>query len=209
MQIFDLPEDDTAAGTHLSILDSDGVATILSLLKYPSTLSTTTSGRFGQTKKLSKQKDFTYPTEYDPPEFIKKEFIGSFPVTSATPKNFKTTKLGPSIGLSGSKTSAGKVTLDCKIDRKVLLRLVNYGTPITSPSTDFWGHPVEIVIAENRIEKPNSEVSSSDSSIKLNEGIYLMVRYSPVQPSVKTEKPTTEYHSGHYLVLIRVATSKQ
>ncbi|MDB4144103.1 hypothetical protein N9821_01110 [Akkermansiaceae bacterium] len=217
--IFDAPKSDTAEGTHsglVGIVSQEAGEMIISQLKGKPTFSSTTGGRLGQTKKLSNRKDYTYPTEYDPPEMKKAVQGAIFPVTPAKPKNFKTTKLGTDISLRGSKSPSGKVNLDVEIDRKVLLRLVNYGTPITSDATDFWGHPVNIVITENRIEVPEfgeSTIKSSinfeeANSINFEEGNYLIIRSSHPDAPSDHGKPTTEFRSADFIAFIRVATSK-
>ena len=104
----------------------------------------------------------------------------------------------------GSKSRFGKVAFNCKIEREILLRLTNYGPPITTDATDFCGRPVEIVLTE----KPAYGGSSITSPFDLNEGDYLIIRSSPNNPSVETGKPTTEFRALSYIVIISVTTSK-
>jgi hypothetical protein len=207
VQVFDLPKDHSFGTKPSETLTAVEGAKLLASIKGTPTFSSTISGRLGQTKKLSNRKDFTYPSAYDPPKLTKKNENTHFPATPATPKDFLTTQLGTAISLSGSKSQSGKIALNYGIDSKALLRLVNHGDPISADATDFWGRPVKVVITENRIEKPEFEQSTIASSAELAEGDYLVVRNSPVSRQ-ETDRPTTEYRSGNFIALIRLATSK-
>ncbi|MDB4588076.1 hypothetical protein N9124_01165 [bacterium] len=206
--IFDSPMGHPLKKETPEILSPEDGANLLASLKGTPTFSSTISGRLGQTKKLSNRKDYTYPTEYDPPKVNKIDTKGIFPVTPSTPKNFKTTKLGTEISLRGSKSASGKVDLDFEIDRKVLLRLVNYGTPITADATDFWGRHVDVIITENRMEVPEFGESTIQSSANLEEGNYLVIRTSQPETPSDHGRPTTEFRSSDFIALIRLVTSK-
>jgi hypothetical protein len=207
VQIFDLPADHSFGSQPFEILSAGQGAKLLKQISLTPAFSATTGARLGKKKTLSNRKDFVYPGAYDPPKVSKKSDNTTFPVTPATPKDFLTTQLGSTVSLSGSKFRSGKIALDYEIERKILLRHVNYGDPILADATDFWGRAVKVVITENRMEKPEFWESIITSTVEFAAGDYLVVRSSPVSRK-ETERPTTEYRSGSFIALIRLATSK-
>ena len=123
--------------------------------------------RSGETATIEIIREFIYPTEYEPPELpntvgstsLDNGFTGGssgiFPVTPATPTAFETRNTGVTLEIQPT-IGANDYVIDLRFAPEIVEfeGFVNYGSPITSPSTDALGNSVSVTITENRIEMP-------------------------------------------------------
>ncbi|MDB2673741.1 hypothetical protein N9Y81_02170 [Akkermansiaceae bacterium] len=209
IRIFDVPANHSFGDKPLEILNPERGALLLSQLDREPTFSATTSGRSGQTKKLSNRKKFVYPDKYSPPQLPKPDssaVVGSsFPVTPATPQSFVTTEIGTTVSLNGKSQGTNLTELEIQLDRKILLGFTNHGKPITTEATDFFGKTVPIVITENRMEKPNFLTEEIETSVTLTNGAYLILRNPDAKPVQPSKLPFTEKRPPGFIAVIRVA----
>ena len=129
--------------------------------------------RSGETATIEIIREFIYPTEYEPPELpnsVGTTSLGgiggglggvgggttsSFPVTPATPTAFETRNTGVTLEIQPT-IGANDFVIDLRFAPEIVEfeGFINYGSPITSPGTDFLGNPTSTIITENRIEMP-------------------------------------------------------
>ena len=124
--------------------------------------------RPGQKATIEIIREFIYPTEYEPPELPNSIGGGittggfggggggnSFPVTPATPTAFETRNTGVTLEIEPN-VGANDYVIDLRFAPEIVEfeGFINYGSPITSPASDAFGNPVQVVITENRIEIP-------------------------------------------------------
>lgn len=198
VRIFDVPVGHDFGDKPSEILNAAEAEKLIGRIKQEPTFLMTTGGRFGEEKTVTNRKEFIFPTAYEPPKFAKPIDGGNFPVTPATPTDFETTEIGTTVSLTGSQDS-----LSVDLDRKVFLGFVNYGTPITTEGTDFFGRNVEIIITENKIELPRFYNDRKTASTKLKEGEFLVIR-NPKARAVNPGKfPFTERRPPGFIAFIR------
>ena len=126
--------------------------------------------RSGETATIEIIREFIYPTEYEPPELPNQVGAGGggninpitgvaapsiFPVTPATPTAFETRNTGVTLEIQPTIGGNNKV-IDLRFAPEIVEfeGFINYGSPITSPTTDAFGNPTSVTITENRIEMP-------------------------------------------------------
>jgi general secretion pathway protein D len=153
------------------------------------------TARSGQKATIEIIREFTYPTEYEPPE-IPSSFgnnnnqgggggvigpiggggIQTFPVTPATPTAWDVRNTGVTLEVEPTITDN-----DFLIDLRFVPEIVefegfiNYGSPITTGGTDALGNPVQIVLTENRIEMPVFSTRRVNSSLTIYDGYTVAV----------------------------------
>lgn len=140
-------------------------------------------------------REFIYPTEYEPPELPNTVGGGGggfgggilgfpggggggggFPVTPATPSAFDTKNTGVTLEVNASiDQNDSLIELRFKPTIVEFEGFVNYGSPITAPSTDGLGNPVQVVITENRIEMPVFSVRKVETQITIFDGYTVAV----------------------------------
>ncbi len=147
------------------------------------------TARSGEKALIEIIREFIYPTEYEPPELpnsIGGGFGGGFggfggnsgifPVTPATPTSFETRNTG--VTLEIEPTIGGN---DFVIDLRFAPNItefegfINYGSPIQSPATDFFGNPTTVTITENRIEMPVFSTRRVETSLTIFDGYTVAV----------------------------------
>ena len=146
----------------------------------------------GQKAKIEIIREFIYPTEYEPPELPNQVGGGfgggggglfgggggggSFPVTPATPTTFETKNTGVTLEIEPTPGQNDGV-IDLRFAPEIIEfeGFVNYGSPITSPSSDALGNPVQVVITENRIEMPVFSVRRVETGITIYDGYTVAV----------------------------------
>lgn len=142
----------------------------------------------GQTAKIEIIREFIYPTEYEPPELPNEVGTnggftnggggggGLFPVTPATPTTFETKNTGVTLEIE-PQTGANDSVIDLRFAPQIIEfeGFINYGSPITSPTTDALGNPVQVVITENRIEMPVFSVRRVTTGITIYDGYTVAV----------------------------------
>ena len=143
--------------------------------------------RSGETATIEIIREFIYPTEYEPPELPNSVGGGggfggggvggvgggtnSFPVTPATPTAFETTNTGVTLEIQPT-IGANDFVIDLRFAPQIIEfeGFINYGSPITSPTTDLFGNPVNITITENRIEMPVFSVRRVNTGLTIYDG---------------------------------------
>lgn len=198
IRIYDLqPGHDFGDKASEVVTTVEGDKLIRRLDREPSFFATT-GGRIGQKKTVTNKKEFVYPTEYSPAVFKKSTDLSIFPATPATPTAFDKTRIGTTVSLSSSHDS-----LSVNLDRKAFLGFLNYGTPITTDATDFFGRTVQIIITENRIEKPIFRRDLKTASAKLAEGEFLVIRNPEAETVVPGKLPFAEKRPPGFIAMIR------
>lgn len=123
--------------------------------------------RSGETATIEIIREFIYPTEYEPPQLPNTvgatggvgaaggAGAGIFPVTPSTPTAFETRNTGVTLEIQPT-IGANDFVVDLRFAPEIVEfeGFINYGSPITSPTTDAFGNPDSITITENRIEMP-------------------------------------------------------
>jgi len=201
VRIFDLPVGHSFGGQPSEILNAaEGQKLIHQIGKEPSFFKVT-EGRFDEKKTVTNKKEFIYPTEYSPAEYKKPTDGSIFPVTPATPTAFDKTQVGTTVSFTGSKD-----LISVNLNRKILLGFVNYGTPITADASDFFGRTIQVVITENRIEKPRFRQDLETASTRLKQGEFLVIRNPRVFKVDPRNFPFTEKRHPSFIALIRATT---
>ena len=145
----------------------------------------------GQSATIEIIREFIYPTEYEPPELPNQ--VGNnnnaggvggigggggagFPVTPATPSSFDTKNTGVTLEVEANIDSNDSI-IELRFTPTIVEfeGFVNYGSPITTPTTDALGNPVQIVITENRIEMPVFSVRKVVTGLTIYDGYTVAV----------------------------------
>lgn len=132
----------------------------------------------GSKKSVQLTREHIYPTEYDPPVIGTKPGDGPdiFPVTPATPTSFETRDVGIQVTYGIHEISGSTIEFDCRFHRTSFVGDMNYGQPITTTATSFFGRPVEVVITENKILMAIFGTASSTTRVTMPSGSYLVLR---------------------------------
>lgn len=210
IRVFELPAKHPFGNEPTELMTCQQAADLLAKLDQNPTFSGVTTGRPGQTKTLSNKKKFIYPTEWTSPQLPSpnKKIVGDgFPVTPATPKSFKTTKVGTTVSFTGQPEGDGIFELDLEIHRKTFLGFINYGKPITSNATDWLGRKVQIIVTENKMEKPVFGTDRINTSIRLTQGSYLVLRNPDARPVDPKGRPFEEKQKPGFIAVIRLASN--
>lgn len=149
----------------------------------------------GETATIEIIREFIYPTEYDPPELPNQVGGGiglgggiggggggagaggaGFPVTPANPTAFETKNTGVTLEVEAQIDQNDSI-IELRFTPTIVEfeGFINYGSPITAPSTDALGNPVQTVITENRIEMPVFSVRSVRTGITIYDGYTVAV----------------------------------
>jgi general secretion pathway protein D len=134
-------------------------------------------------------REFRYPTEFDPPQ-IPQNFGnggggavviggggggsssgGSFPVTPTTPTAFETRNTGVTLEVEPVVGPDG-YTIDLNLVPQVVEfeGFINYGSPITSTTTNILGIPSTNVITPNVINQPIFSTRKVTTSVSIFDG---------------------------------------
>ena len=131
----------------------------------------------GQRARLEEVRDFTYPTEYDPPE-VPDSVSGndSVPITPATPTAFETRPVGTIFDVEpivdATRTT---IRLDLKPEFSEFVGFVNSGSPILMLGENALGLPVTIESTPNDILQPIFEQTKLETSVTINDGATIAV----------------------------------
>ncbi len=155
----------------------------VSFVTKPSTVT-----RSGQQSTVEVIREFIYPTEYEPPELpntigggndlldANGNAVGTasaplVPITPATPTSFTKRDVGVVLDVLPTVSADGNlVDLVLKSSVVDFDGFVNYGTPITSPSTDLLGNPTRVVLTSNEILMPVFSAMKADTSLTIQNG---------------------------------------
>ena len=140
----------------------------------------------GQKATAFSGRDFSYPTEFDPPQIpqtvrapqfvifdpttgqvgVLTGSLGQPPVTPATPTAFETKQIGSTIEVEATIGEDGyTVDLNLAVSFSEFDGFINYGTPITSNSS---GTPT--VLTDNRIIQPVFSKASANAQVLIYDG---------------------------------------
>ena len=156
--------------------------------------------RSGQRATVDVIREFPYPTEYDPPEIPQEiggfgnddgGFFGngggallggnnnnnnfapanSFPVTPAHPTAFEVRNLGTHLEVEPVVGPDG-YTIELNLAPEVVRfeGFINYGSPITTASTDIFGNPTTVPVTDNRILQPVFKTLKETTSVVVWDG---------------------------------------
>ena len=97
-------------------------------------------------------------------------------MTPATPSAFDTKNTGVTLEVEAQIDSNDSL-IELRFTPTIVEfeGFINYGSPITSPTTDALGNPVQIVITENRIEMPVFSVRSVKTGLTIFDGYTVAV----------------------------------
>lgn len=148
----------------------------------------TTVTRSGQQSTVEVIREFIYPEEYEPPELPNSVGGGDTlidgngnvvaatsrpltPITPATPTSFTKRDVGVVLDVLPTVSADGNlVDLVLKSSVVDFDGFVNYGTPITSPSTDAFGATQNLVLTPNSILMPVFSALKADTSLTIQNG---------------------------------------
>ena len=133
------------------------------------------SGKPGEKSELKVTREFTYPTEYEPPVLGKVVDGELQSVTPAAPTSFEKRDLGVELGYRVKRLSNGKLEVELDLSRGSFLGFVNYGTPIKAKRKGAFGREVEVTLTENRIEMPVFDVKRVTQTVQVNDGDFIAV----------------------------------
>ncbi|MEO1858036.1 MAG: Amuc_1098 family type IV pilus outer membrane protein [Rubritalea sp.] len=130
--------------------------------------------RSGEKATLFNGREMIYATEYEPPQLpdsVAIDGAGSFPVTPATPTDFETRLVGVSLEAEAT-VSEDKHYIDVRIQSDVsdFEGFINYGSPITSFTTDASGGAVPVEIASNAILMPIFRSTPLNTAVTVRDG---------------------------------------
>lgn len=141
----------------------------------------------GQRATAFSGRDFSYPTEFDPPQipqtvqapqfdvfdpttgqgFTLTGTLGQSPVTPATPSSFETKQIGSSIEVEATVGEDGHtVDLNLAVSFNEFDGFINYGTPITS--NDDGAIPT--ILTDNRIIQPVFSKAAATAQVLIYDG---------------------------------------
>jgi general secretion pathway protein D len=139
----------------------------------------------GQRAVIEIIREFRYPTEFDPPQ-IPQNFgntggivlvpgqqtqSGTFPVTPTTPTSFETRNTGVTLEVE-PLVGADGYTIDLSLVPQVVEfeGFINYGSPISTTSTNILGQSVSNVITPNVINQPIFSTRKVTTSVSVFDG---------------------------------------
>ncbi len=159
------------------------------LVSRPSTVT-----RSGQSAKIEIIREFIYPSEYEPPELPQQignnnnnnnnnngnggggVAAGVSPVTPAHPTAFEKRNVGTVLEVNPIVSADRKyIELSVKPEMTNFDGFVNYGTPISSTSTDFLGNVSLVEVTANRILQPVFSVIRANTSVTIADGATIMI----------------------------------
>jgi general secretion pathway protein D len=148
------------------------------ILTSPSTVT-----RSGQRATIDVIREFPYATEYDPPEIPQSTGINfsdgtsaasdgaATPVTPAHPAAFEVRNLGIHLEVEpviGEDNYTVELNLNPEITR--FEGFVNYGSPITTTSTDILGGSRAVELTDNKILQPIFKIVRNTTAVTVWDG---------------------------------------
>lgn len=155
-------------------------------------VSPATATRSGQQSTIEVIREFIYPTEYEPPELpntvdtpVLIDFdtgdieVGTpplIPITPATPTSFTMKPVGMVLDVLPT-VSADRHYIDIALKPTLtdFDGFINYGTPITSPSTDILGNPTRVTLTSNEILMPVFSVMKTETNLTVADGATFVI----------------------------------
>ena len=175
------------------------------------------SAGFGEKGKATVEREFIYPTEYEPPVVREMEDGSGKLVEPATPIAFDTKMLGVSLEYSGKSAADGRIQFRLTLDRTTFLGFVNYGTPIVGTRKGLFGRDVKVVQSENQIEMPVFDKKAASAEIYVNDGDFIALSgFMPNDPPetkefvawAVTAANAPESGGGNFVALIQVRSGE-
>ena len=157
-----------------TLLQELGAAKGSDLIKAPKVTTTR-----NQKATVEVVREFTYPTEFDPPVLktpdVSKptENPQSFPLTPTTPTRFETRNTGVEFTGAGSIWKEGIMRLEINAAVTEFEGFLNFGQPIHAPATGAFGRSQTVVISDNRLELPVFRKSAASATVFVPNGCTL------------------------------------
>ncbi|MCB1232362.1 MAG: hypothetical protein KDN19_19095 [Verrucomicrobiae bacterium] len=115
-------------------------------------------------------REFIYPREYDPPMMAAQSEQGAFPVTPATPTEFRTRPTGVRLNLQARLLQDGLIEIDLSPELAEQVGFFNFGGPIIMNEIRDGHRDRRIHLSDNRIEYPVFHRRSLDTTVRLRDG---------------------------------------
>jgi len=146
--------------------------------------------RSGQTSKIEIIQEFTYPTEYEPPEIPQQlgdpngfggGAVNNPPITPAMPTSFEKRDLGVILEVSPVVSADRRyVELALKPELTNFDGFVNYGTPITQPAVannllGVLNNNERVILTTNRILQPVFSTTRAETNVTVADGSTIII----------------------------------
>ena len=142
----------------------------IDLMSQPATIT-----RSGQAANITLVREFMYPTEYDPPEIPTSVGVsrggGAAPVTPANPTSFDKRDVGITLDVL-PVAAADKRFIDISVTPSLVEfdGFINFGSPITTSTTNLVGQPVSVELSKNAILMPIFSVQKAATQLTVADG---------------------------------------
>lgn len=131
--------------------------------------------RSGQRAVVEAVREFPFPTEYDPPEIPQDigfgASSGNFPVTPAHPTAFEVRKLGALLEVE-PVVGADNFTVELNLSPEYVQfeGFIDYGSPISTSSTNLLGATQSVELTDNQILQPVFKTIKESTSVVVWDG---------------------------------------
>lgn len=131
--------------------------------------------RSGQRAVVESVREFPYATEYDPPEIPQDvglgDAAGGFPVTPAHPTAFEVRKLGALLEVE-PVVGADNFTVELNLSPEYVQfeGFIDYGSPISTSSTNLLGATQSVELTDNQILQPVFKTIKESTSVVVWDG---------------------------------------
>ncbi|MCB1061925.1 MAG: hypothetical protein KDN20_03265 [Verrucomicrobiae bacterium] len=128
--------------------------------------------------KIEVVREFIFPVAYDPPQTVvseKSESGGSFPVTPAAPKAFKTRNTGVELGIEARLLEDRSIDLAIHPQVTEFLDFVDFGQPIVTLDSGPLGKLRLITLSENAIQMPVFERREMSTRVRIPDGMSVLI----------------------------------
>lgn len=119
--------------------------------------------RSGEPGKIEITREFVYPARYTPPALVPKS---GFPVSPATPSEFKTRQLGVELGIGARLLSDGLIELNLSSALTEFRQFMSFGSPIHEAKEGKPG----VLLSENRIDFPVFDRRAMNTTVRIPDG---------------------------------------
>jgi len=119
--------------------------------------------RSGEPGKIEITREFVHPARYDPPALVPES---GFPVSPATPTEFKTRPLGVELGIGARLLSDGLIELNLSTVLTEFRQFLSFGGPIHEAKEGKPG----VLLSENRIDFPVFDRRAMNTTVRIPNG---------------------------------------
>ncbi len=117
----------------------------------------------GESGKIEITREFVHPARYVPPALLPES---GFPVTPATPAEFKTRQLGFELGIGARMLSDGLIELNLSTALSEFRQFLSFGSPIYEAKEGKPG----LLLSENRIDFPVFDHRAMNTTVRIPNG---------------------------------------